>query len=64
MLRKIMSEPRRQGRMVIQVHPLVEELMKNQGELTRMQQELACTLRLEGVPAMHPEVFSILHENE
>ena len=64
MLRKIMGESRRQGRMVIQVHPLVDELMKNQGELTRMQQELSCTLRLEGVPAMHPEVFSILHENE
>lgn len=64
MMRKIMGEPRRQGRMVIQVHPLVSELMKNQGELTRMEQELACVLRLEEVPAMHPEVFSILHENE
>ena len=63
-MRKIMSQPRRPGRMVIEVHPLVAEMMLSQGELTRMEQELACSIRLEAVPAMHPEVFSILHENE
>jgi len=63
-MRKIMSQPRLQGRMVIQVHPLVAETIQNQGELLRMEQELACSLRVEAVPAMHPEVFSILHENE
>lgn len=63
-MRKIMEQPRRQGRMVIQVHPLVAETIQNQGELIRMEQELACSLRVEAIPAMHPEVFSILHENE
>lgn len=63
-MRKVMEQPRRQGRMVIQVNPSVAETMQNQGELIRMQQELACSLRVEAVPAMHPEVFSILLENE
>jgi len=63
-MRKIMGQPRLSGTMVIQVHPLVADTMQSQGELTRMEQELACSLRLETVPAMHPEVFSILHENE
>jgi ribonuclease G len=63
-MRNIMSQPRRQGRLVIQVHPLVAEAMKSQGELTRMEQELACSLRLEALPEMHPEMVSILHESE
>ncbi|MBC8014474.1 MAG: ribonuclease E/G, partial [Sporomusaceae bacterium] len=63
-MRKIMEQPRRQGRMVIQVHPLVAETIHSQGELIRMEKELACSLRIEAVPAMHPEVFSILLENE
>ena len=63
-MRKIMEQPRRQGRMVIQVHPFVAETIQSQGELTRMEYELACSLRVEAIPAMHPEVFSILLENE
>ena len=63
-MRKIMGQPRLPGKMVIEVHPLVAEIMQSQGDLARMEQELACSLRLEAVPAMHPEVFSILHENE
>ncbi len=63
-LRNIMRQPRRQGALLIQVHPLVAEVMKSQGELTRMEQELACSLRMEALPGMHPEIFSILHEGE
>ena len=59
-----MEQPRRPGTMVIEVHPLVAEMIQTQGELPRMEQELACSIRLETVPAMHPEVFSILHEKE
>ncbi len=63
-LRDIMSKPRRQGRMVIEVHPLIADFLKTQGELARMEQELACSLCVEERAEMHPEVFSILHENE
>jgi ribonuclease G len=63
-MRNIMSQPRRQGRLVIQVHPLVAETIKSQGEIARMEQELACSLRVEALPEMHPEMFSILHESE
>ncbi len=63
-MRKIMEGTRRQGGMVIEVHPMVAETMNNQGDLERMTQELACSVRVEAVEAMHPEVFSILYENE
>lgn len=63
-MRNVMTQPRRQGRLIIQVHPLVAEAMKSQGELSRMEQELACSIRMEALPEMHPEIFSVLHENE
>lgn len=63
-MRQIMNQPRRQGRLVIQVHPLVAETIRNQGEMARMEQELACSLRVEALPEMHPEMFSILQESE
>jgi ribonuclease G len=59
-----MEGPRRQGGIVIEVHPLVAETINSQGDLQRMEQELACSIRIEPVAAMHPEVFSILCENE
>lgn len=63
-MRNIMVQPRRQGRLVIQVHPLVALAMNSQGEVSRMEQELACSLRIEALPQMNPEKFSILHESE
>ncbi|AIF52475.1 Rne/Rng family ribonuclease [Pelosinus sp. UFO1] len=63
-MRHVMSQSRRQGRIVIQVHPLVAEIIKSQGELPRMEQELACSLRIESLAEMHPEMFSLLHEGE
>jgi ribonuclease G len=63
-MRHVMSQSRRQGRIVIQVHPLVAEIIKSQGELPRMEQELACSLRIESLPEMHPEMFSLLHEGD
>jgi len=63
-MRHVMSQSRRQGRIVIQVHPLVAEIIKSQGELPRMEQELACSLRIEPLTEMHPEMFSLLHEGE
>jgi ribonuclease G len=46
------------------VHPLVAEMIKSQGELTRMEHELACSLRVEALSEMNPEMFSILHESD
>ncbi|GMB00635.1 Rne/Rng family ribonuclease [Pelosinus sp. IPA-1] len=63
-MRHVMSQSRRQGCIVIQVHPLVAEIIKSQGELPRMEQELACSLRIESLAEMHPEMFSLLHEGE
>lgn len=63
-MRHVMSQSRRQGRILIQVHPLVAEAIKSQGELPRMEQELACSLRIESLAEMHPEMFSLLHEGE
>jgi ribonuclease G len=63
-MRNVMVQSRRQGRLVIQVHPLVAMAMKSQGEVNRMEQELACSLRIEALPEMHPEIFSILLESE
>lgn len=64
MMRKIMEGPRRQGGIMIQMHPLVAENMKSQGELSRMEEELSCSIRIEAVAEMHPENFSILHDSE
>jgi len=64
MMRRIMEGPRRQGGIMIQMHPLVAESMKSQGELSRMEQELGCSVRIEALAEMHPENFSILHDNE
>jgi len=64
MMRKIMEGPRRQGGIMIQMHPLVAENMKSQGELSRMVEELSCFIRIEAVAEMHPENFSILHDSE
>jgi len=63
-MRAVMRQPRRQSKIVIQVHPLVAEILKSQGELTRMEQELSCSLRMEAIPALHPEIFSLLYESE
>ncbi len=62
-LRRISSQRRTQGRLVIQAHPRVIKALER-ADLVRLGQELSQTLTVEAVPTMHDEVFSILSESE
>ncbi len=62
-LRKMNSRHRVQGRLLIQAHPHVTELLER-GELTRMEKELSRSLAVEATPNMNPEIFSILQDND
>lgn len=48
----------------VQVHPQVAEVLAVPADLKRLQQELAVALKIEAVPALHPETFSILAAHE
>lgn len=59
-LRKLTKHSRPGGRLLIQVHPQVAEFLTRQGELKRLEQEIARTLTIEAVADLNPEVFSLL----
>jgi ribonuclease G len=49
---------------IVQVHPQVAEVLAAPAELKKLQQELAITLKVEALPALHPETYSILANQE
>jgi ribonuclease G len=64
-LRLIKNRDRRKGGLVLQAHPQVIEALKRQDVLlTRLEKEMACSLRVEAVKGMHPELFSFLYESD
>lgn len=63
-LRLVKQQAGRQNSLVIQAHPQVAEALKANDMLQRMEQEMACSLRVQPVASMHPEIFSVLSENE
>lgn len=62
-LRRISTQRKIQGRLVIQAHPRVVKVLEK-ADLTHLGQELSQSLDVEAVPGMHDEVFSILAESE
>lgn len=63
-LRLVKKQSTRQSALVIQAHPQVVERLKENDMLGQMEQELCCSLRVEPVFSMHPEVFSLLTEDK
>lgn len=61
-LRRLAGSGRSGDKLIIQVHPQVAEVFLQKGELERLSQEMARTISVESVPAMHPEAFSILQD--
>jgi ribonuclease G len=61
-IRKKCAQQRINESLVIQVHPRVAAMLKN--DLKSLGQEVSRTLILEPVPTMHDEVFSIIHQKE
>lgn len=59
-LRKIANEPGAHLPLVIQAHPRVVEALTRNGQVERIEQEIARAVKVEAVEAMHPETFSIL----
>lgn len=59
-LRKIANEPGVHRPLVIQAHPRIVEALVRNGQMERIEQEIARTVTVEAVEAMHPETFSIL----
>lgn len=49
---------------LVQAHPLVAECLANPAELKRLQNELAIAVKVEPAPALHPETYSILANQE
>ncbi|SDF21450.1 Rne/Rng family ribonuclease [Sporolituus thermophilus] len=63
-LRQAAAQRKLASRLVIQAHPQVVEILSRQGELARLERDLARKLTLEAVPTMHPECYSILYDKE
>lgn len=63
-LRKNATGRRAAGRIVIQAHPRVAEILAQPNELARMEQELAHKITVESVSSMHPECYSLLADKE
>lgn len=61
-IRKKCSKERTQESLLIQVHPRVAAILKN--ELAQLMQEVSRTLILEPVLTMHDEAFCIIHHKE
>jgi ribonuclease G len=61
-IRRLCLAHQAKGKLVIQVHPRVAEVLKP--DLERFGRELSCSLAVEAVPAMHDEAFSILKGRE
>lgn len=59
-VRNLNKRSRPGGRLLIQVHPQVADLLKRQDEVRRLEQETARTLAVEPVADMNPEMFSLL----
>jgi ribonuclease G len=49
---------------IVQAHPQVVEVLAAPSELKRLQQELGITLKVEALPALHPETYTILANQE
>ncbi|MDU4961924.1 MAG: Rne/Rng family ribonuclease [Sporomusaceae bacterium] len=49
---------------IVQAHPQVAEVLAVPADLKRLQQELSVALKIEAVPALHPETYSILAAHE
>lgn len=63
-LRKLSAQPGRKGQLVLQVHPTVAVVLNRGSEIARLEKEACRSITIEAVSAMHPEVFTILHQNE
>lgn len=63
-LRKLNDQPNRQGGVIVQVHPTVAAVLNRPGELARVEKEICRSIAIEAVASMHPEVFTILQDNE
>jgi ribonuclease G len=59
-LRKIANEPGAHRPLIIQAHPRIVEALIRNGQMERIEQEIARTVKVDAVEAMHPETFSIL----
>lgn len=59
-VRKLNKRSRPGGRLLIQAHPQVADLLTKQGELKRLEEETARSLMLETVVELNPEIFSLL----
>jgi ribonuclease G len=61
-IRKKCAQQRIAENLIIQVHPRVADILKN--DLVKLGQEVSRTLLLEAVPTMHDEAFCIVHQKE
>lgn len=63
-LRKLAGRPRVQGNLLVQASPRVAQVLEKQLDLLKLGQELARKLIIESNPAIHDEVFSIIHQED
>ena len=63
-VRHLATSQRAKGNFVVQVHPRVAEVLQRPGEKERIEQELARSIIIEAVPALHAEIFSVLFGKE
>lgn len=61
-LRKLIGVSRR--RLIIQVHPSVAKMLARPGILGQLENEFNRQLTVESVLSMHPEVFTLISQNE
>lgn len=63
-LRRIHKKKNASHAYLIQVHPQVAESLLETDILTRLKIELGCTIKIEALASLHPEVYSILQLDE
>ena len=63
-LRRLAQAGRPAAGFLVQTHPQVAEVLTAPAEWKKLQQELAITIKVEPSPALHPETYSILANQE
>lgn len=63
-LRRLNNQPNRKGGVIIQVHPMVAAILDRSAELASIRKEFCRHIAVEAIPSIHPEVFTILYDNE
>ena len=63
-LRRLSQTNRSVSGLLVQAHPQVAETLSAPADLKKLQQELALTVKIEAVPSLHPETYTILLNQE